>query len=269
MGQLKTLGVAAGMTAACALAAAPASAAEIPVNTAPAGITSQMFEQDAAFDVFAHESEVAEHHRWRRYRGYRRGWRRHRRVGVGDIIAGAVIIGGIAAIANSASRNNERRYRDRDYDYRDDRRRDRREDRRGDSRYDGGSGIDNAVSQCVNQIERDVRVDSVDSVDRTGEGWMVQGAIYNGERFTCRIGNDGRVTGVDYGAGFTGASAEPVEDNQWSDERYAEARRNQPVGQPDVAYQAQPVRPTPETEPQPAYPGGPLPGEQVDGDLDG
>lgn len=262
MGQLKTLGVMAGLSAACALSVAPAAAAELPVNAVPTGITSELFEQDAAFDVFAHESEVAEHHRYRRYRGHRRGWRRHRRVGVGDIVAGAVIIGGIAAIANSASRKNERRYRDRDYDYRDDRRYDRREDRRGDRRYDGGTGLENAVSQCVNRIERDVRVDSVDSVDRNGEGWLVQGALYDGERFTCRISNDGRVSDVNFGGGFTGASVEPAEDNQWSDERYEEARRSQSSGEP--------VRSASDaTEPQPAYPGGPLPGDEVDADLDG
>ncbi|MEL6877219.1 MAG: hypothetical protein AAGL68_03880 [Pseudomonadota bacterium] len=271
----KSVGALAGMAAACAMAASPASAAELPTSAAPISLTSGVFESDPVFDIFTHEAETAEHHRYRRYRGYRRGWRRHRRVDAGDVVAGVLILGGIAAIASAAS-NNKRERRDRDYDYRDRdyRDRDRRGDRRNDRRYDGGSGIDSAVSQCVNRIERDVRVDAVDSVDRTGEGWRVQGSLYDGERFTCRIGNDGRVEGVDYGGGFSGVSADGVPvvgvaDGQLSDDRYAQARRRKEMARPGVTYTATPVRPTPETSAEPAYPGGPLPGEQIDGDLGG
>ncbi len=268
MGQSRTLGALAGMAAACAMAASPAAAAELP---APSPV-SATFSADPAFDIFKPGAETAEHHRWRRYRGYR-GYRRHRGVDAGDVVAGVLILGGIAAIANAASKKNDRRYRDRDYDYRDRdyRNRDRnyRDDRRGDRRYDGGPGIDNAVSQCVSQIERDVRVDAVDSVDRTGEGWLVQGALFNGDRFTCRIGNDGRVSEIDFGGGFSGASADGAADGQWSDDRYAEARRTRGEAQPDVAYRAQMVRPTPEPSAQPAYPGGPLPGETLDERVDG
>ncbi len=272
MAHMKSLGVLAGLAAASALAATPASAAELPSSPASTSLTSGAFSSAPAFDLFTPEAETVEHHRYRRYRGYRRGYRRHRRVGVGDLIAGAVIIGGIAAIANSASRNNERRNRDRDYDRRD-RDYDNRDRRRGDSRYEGGSGIDNAVSRCVSQIERDVRVEGVDSVDRTGEGWRVTGSLYNGDRFTCQIGNDGRVSNVDFGGGFSGASATDADDRQLSDDRYIEARRTRGMSEPDSRYQATVVRPTPESSAQPAYPGGPLPGEtfdeRVDGDIGG
>ncbi len=274
MAQSKLFGAFAGMAAAGAVAAAPASAAQLPTAAAPIALTSNAFESDPAFDIFSPAVEVAEHHRYRRYRGYRR----HRgRVRTGDVVAGVLILGGIAAIANAASKNKRDRrgrdydYRDRDRNYRDNDRRDndRRDNRRGDGRFGGGSGIDNAVSQCVNQIERDVRVEGVDSVDRSGEGWTVQGSLYNGDRFTCRIGNDGRVSDVNFGGGFTGASADAVEDRQWTDDRYANARRARGTGSTDVAYQAQPVRAEPEASAQPAYPGGPLPGEAVDEDLGG
>lgn len=254
------IGALASLAAAAAFTATPASAAELPTSiAAPAA----QFSSDPAFNPFSIEADTAKHHRYRRYRGWgrHRGWRRHRRVDAGDVVAGVLILGGIAAIASAASKNNRDRYRERDYRYRDrdyrDRDRNYRE-RRGDSRYDGGRGIDNAVSQCVSEIERDVRVDRVDSVDRAGDGWRVTGALYNGERFTCRIDNNGRIDGVDYGAGdFSGVATDGAAEGQWTDARYTEARRAQGLSGPAAA------------QPQPAYPGGPLPGEDIDSDLGG
>src|SRR3546814_20378012 len=66
----------------------------------------------------------------------------------------------------------------------------------------------------VTQVERDVRVDSVDSVDRTGEGWRVAGTLYNGEGFTCHIGSDGRIDTVDY-AGFAARGERPLGDDRY------------------------------------------------------
>ena len=103
---------------------------------------------------------------------------------------------------------------------------------------------------CVSKIERDVRVDTVDSVDRTGEGWRVTGSLYNGDRFTCRIGADGRVDDVDFG-GL--AARAPIEDKQWSDDRYAAARA-------DAERMGSAPRAT-STGSQPAYPGGPIDGD--------
>lgn len=233
---------AASFVAAVSMATTPVFAADIPVSHSHSSIAPA-----AAYDA---DAGNAQNHRYYRYRPYR-----HRHVSTGDVLAGVLIIGGIAAIASAASKDRDERYRDRDYrdrpyDYRE---------RRGDSRYDNSRGIDRAVSMCVDRIERDVRVDSVDGVDRTGEGWRVTGTLYNGEGFTCRIGEDGRIDDVDYGGGLArnGTLRGPVEDNQHSDDRYAAAWR-------DLDNQAQP-RPMVQDAggPQPAYPGGP-----IDGDLE-
>lgn len=205
---------------------------------------------------------------WGRYRrGWRRGWRRgYRRRGIrgGDILAGALVIGGIAAIASAASKNRRRdrevvvveRNRDRDYDYRP-------ENRRSTSRStNSGSGIDNAVSMCLNQIEQDIRVDSVDGASRVGSGWIVTGSLFDGSGFSCQIDNSGRISGIDYGRGNGVSSLSSNQsfaraEGQLSDDRYASARAQVGGGtRPDLAID-------PEDQRLPAYPGGPLPGEEV------
>lgn len=205
--------MAAGL-AAISMAAAPATAAELPVPAAAGASHAEAGWHEAGDTYDAH----------RRYR-----YRRHRGIDAGDVIAGALIIGGIAAIASAADRSErdrDYRYRDyryRDYRYRDYRDRDWRDDsydyrRRGSSRYADPRGIDRAVDMCLREIERDVRVETVDSVDRTAEGWRVTGSLYNGEGFTCSIGRDGRIEDVDYGARLS------AEDRQWDADRYAQAR---------------------------------------------
>jgi len=172
--------------------------------------------------------------------GYRwdRGRYRHRdRTSVGDVLTGVLILGGIAAVASAASRNNRARddYRTRDY-----------RPYHGDSRYDDSRGIDNAVRVCVDEIERDARVESVDGVDRTGAGWRVTGSLFDGAGFTCSIGADGRIDGIDYGQRSGGFEAS-VEDNQWDDDRYRAAWATVDGAQ---------------AQPRPAYPGGPLPDDE-------
>lgn len=145
-----------------------------------------------------------------------RGWHHHHRdrVDAGDIFAGILIIGGIAAIASAAGRSDrerrerevrypERRYpSDQDYrdyrDYRDGDGRygDDRDDRYGrpygESNY--ASGIDGAVDRCVSEVERDDRrVDTVDNVNREGDGWRVEGRLNNGRDFSCSVDVDGRI----------------------------------------------------------------------------
>ncbi|MEZ5683425.1 MAG: hypothetical protein R3E03_04260 [Novosphingobium sp.] len=129
-------------------------------------------------------------------------------ISAGDVIAGALIIGGIAAVASAASKND--RY-DRDYRY----------DRagygwnggydRGD-RYDRGYGYDNprqAVEQCVNAAERMAarysygRADVTDirSVRDTRYGFEVRGRIAvntSGHSWRNGDGNYGRGWGNDY-----------------------------------------------------------------------
>jgi len=136
----------------------------------------------------------------------RGGWghRHHHGDGIdgGDVLAGLLVIGGIAAIASAAgkkdqeSREADYRYPNRDYRSQDDGYYvppADGPDRPGD-RYGAGAGdINGAVDDCVAEIERnDRRVDSVDSVNREGDGWRVQGRA-GGRDFSCTVDRDGRV----------------------------------------------------------------------------
>lgn len=183
-----------------------------------------------------------------------RRWRHRDRVDAGDVIAGIAIIGGIAAIASAVDKSKRGdRYDDR-YPRRDDQR-----------RY-SSSDIDRAVDSCSRAVSRDVRVDSVDNVSRMGDGWQVSGRLYNGGGFTCSVSRDGRIERVDYGNGYSGSvnggygsdyrDGSAAADGQWSDDAYAQARVATPPAQPDV-----------QSGEAPAYPGGPLPGDEIDGDI--
>ena len=112
-------------------------------------------------------------------------------IGAGEIIAGAVILGGLAAILGS--RNNDRyddyRYRDRDYRYNDSRYRDRRYRDRGSYRngYDGygRNSSRRAVEQCVRAAERAAQrytgsraeVYEIRDIDRERRGYESEGRI--------------------------------------------------------------------------------------------
>jgi hypothetical protein len=116
-------------------------------------------------------------------RHYHRG---HDGIDAGDIIAGALIIGGIAAIASAASDNDRysgygRSWRDRRYgggygDY-----------NRGYDRdygyYQNGYGSRTAVDQCVRAAQRSAnrygwaRVTDVTSIDRVRGGYEVRGRL--------------------------------------------------------------------------------------------
>ena len=229
----------------------------------------------------------------------RRGWRRNR-VDAGDVLIGAAIIGGALAIADSQRRRererevvvieSDPRYRDRDED------RDRRPEPRDDRRT-GSSGLDSAVDMCLDRIERDVRVDTIDNARRTASGWEVTGSIFNGAQFNCRIGNDGRIDTISYDGTFGAgdwrepqAAAEQPAAGQWDAQSYAAARAG--LGgtvRPDLAVQeagadeavdaadaaaramsaaasrAAGTAASTDTAaaPLPAYPGGPIPGEVI------
>ena len=126
-------------------------------------------------------------------------------ISAGDVIAGALVIGGIAAIASAAGNNN----RDRDYDYRYDRagygnygnygNYDRDNYRRGSARR--------AIEQCVRTAEREAsrssygRADVTDvrNIRETRWGYEVRGRIaVNGS------GHDWRDGDSDYGRGWGG-----------------------------------------------------------------
>ncbi len=266
----------AGIVAGATFFASPAAAATIP--TAGLGVPSSAIDH-SRFDP---ASATADYRcRWGCSRGHHRGYRRGR-VGAGDVLIGAAIIGGIAAIANS----NNRRQRDRDVviverEVRDGEYNPRYEERRNDNRRaaprgTGASGLDSAVDQCLTRIERDVRVDSVDNVQRTGAGWLVSGALFDGSGFQCRIGNSGKIETIDYGGGFSAAApasdgdfAEGRAEGQWSDQRYADARIAMGGMAQPQAVAPSPAAASPAAGPMPAYPGGPIPGETIPETIDG
>jgi hypothetical protein len=148
------------------------------------------------------------------------GWGRGHRGHHGDndagwIIGGIIGIGIIAAMASSASKANKDRetrqrdggYPDRDYrseggdypgDYRGQDRGGYGQNRGSDYRPSAANrGIDGAVDTCVSEVERgSTRVDTVDSVDRDGEGWRVEGKTNGGKAFACSVGNSGRIRSV-------------------------------------------------------------------------
>lgn len=150
-------------------------------------------------------------------------------IGTGEIIAGALIIGGIAAVIASSS-NDRDRYGNRDYE------------RRGydDRYYNGGRGnARNAVEQCVRTVERTANrysyggrsdVTDIRDVNHKRNGFDVKGRIavntrnhayrggdrrygngwnndyrgwsnrtsgYDSGKFTCKVRN-GRVVDVDF-----------------------------------------------------------------------
>ena len=109
--------------------------------------------------------------------------RGHDGIDAGDVIAGALIIGGIAAIASAASNDRYGRgydYRDRNYrygygyggGYRGD-----------DYGYGNGYGSRRAVEQCVNAARREAsrygwaRVTDVTTIDRIRGGYVVRGRL--------------------------------------------------------------------------------------------
>lgn len=267
------------MVAALSMAATPAYAVEaLPEVEAEPVSAFGLDWSDSSFDATGIETEAeTSGYYGRRYRGYRR-YRRNRIDG-GDILAGVLIIGGIAAIASAASNNNRRerervverrRYEDRRYDDR------RYNDRRSNPRSSNGSGLDTAVNMCLREIEQDVRVESVDGASRVASGWMVSGTLFNGSGFSCQIDNNGRISSIDYG-GFSGVSADEVAPGQWSETRYSEARARMAPQSPtsqtaqvreasyasaEVDGDLSPLVDVNDDQPQPAYPGGPLPGEE-------
>jgi hypothetical protein len=121
-----------------------------------------------------------------RHGDWGRGWDRgHDRIDAGDVIAGALIIGGIAAIASATSRNDGYRgdgYRGGGYyDDRDDRY--DRDNRGGYGSYNNGYGSRYAVDQCIRAAQREAsrygnaRITDVTTINRTYGGYEVRGRL--------------------------------------------------------------------------------------------
>ncbi|WP_137870197.1 hypothetical protein [Sphingopyxis sp. 2PD] len=112
-------------------------------------------------------------------------------ISAGEVIAGAVVLGGLAAILSSG--NNDR------YDRYDNRYRGRYDDPRYGYGYDynryGNSR--SAVNQCVNAVERGSRrygntdVTQVTSIDRKRDGYKVKGRVVVRDGYGGRWGRGG------------------------------------------------------------------------------
>lgn len=122
-------------------------------------------------------------------------------ISAGEVIAGALVLGGIAAIASAADNDRDGRYYDRDGRYDG-------YDRRGyDYRYGGGNPRQ-AVNQCVVAAERNAsrytwgRADVTDirRIDRIRGGYQIDGriAVQNGRY------RDGRRYGYGWGTDYRG-----------------------------------------------------------------
>ena len=139
---------------------------------------------------------------WGGWGGWGNHRRHHDRVDAGDVLTGILILGGIAVLVDAASKSKrERRDDRRDYPRRadDNGQREQTYGYGDDNRpeWNQGSGIDAAVSTCTSEVARgSARVDGVDSVNRDGDGWRVQGRTGNGGQFTCSVDGSGRIRNV-------------------------------------------------------------------------
>lgn len=127
--------------------------------------------------------------------------RDHDRDGIsaGEVIAGAVILGGLAAILSDNDRYDDRRYDDRRYDGRYD-------DRYGQGRgnHDGygynyrrHGNARQAVNRCVRDVEyRSGRwgrtdVTEIRDIERRRDGYVVKGRVVVRDGYRGRYGRDG------------------------------------------------------------------------------
>ena len=154
-------------------------------------------------------------------RGRHGGWgyRHHDRVSTGDVLGGLLIIGTIAAIASSVSKDKRERAPDYRYDppYRDNQRYDQRDSdyvppvdnggETGDARgYGNGDVQTRAADACSWAVEAemgdDARVERIDGTEANNGGWYVTGTAsrLGGEvlSFGCSYRN-GRVVDVNFG----------------------------------------------------------------------
>ncbi len=119
-------------------------------------------------------------------------------ISAGEVIAGAVVLGGLAAILSSGNNGRYDRYDNR-YDRYDDRYRGRYDDPRYGYGYDynryGNSR--SAVNQCVNAVESGSRrygstdVTQVTSIDRKRDGYKVKGRVVVRDGYGGRWGRGG------------------------------------------------------------------------------
>lgn len=126
-------------------------------------------------------------------------WGHHRNhVDAGDVLAGILIIGGIAAIASAVnsnkrgSRNDRSRYPGDNPDARAG-----RYGNDNDQQWQQNGGVDSAVNRCTSEVSRGSdRGTTVESINRDGDGWRVQGRTGAGGEFTCSVDGNGQIRNV-------------------------------------------------------------------------
>lgn len=251
------------------LSAAPAILAVVSLSTTPVFAADLPAPPNVAsvevVPAWAPGADTVQNHRWYRYR--------RNRIDGGDILAGVLILGGIAAIANASKRSDDRRYRDRDY------RQPYPDQRSGswDSQYDDTRGIDRAINTCVDEVERNARIETVDTVNRIARGWEVTGTLYNRDGWTCSIGQDGRIEAIDYGRGREDRNDQGGVDEDRDDQAYEsvpgvdsddQARSDGQYG--DDYYAAARARNDAQGDGYAGYPGGPSAKDKaaVDADIE-
>lgn len=218
MPRFNRLGAASAIAAVLSMTATPAFAVELP-NTGP--VTAQAHDDSAAMSRRGH---------WGRNYRHRGG------IDGGDILAGVLILGGIAAVASAVENNN----RNRDYrDYPPPPRTQERYDYQ-DSRAGSSSGLDRAADICADAIERSIdRVGSIESVRRSSSGWDVDGSLEDGSPFTCSISNDGQIRDIQTNRNYSGSAYEGApsyddpgyddqayRNDQYDDQTYARLRES-------------------------------------------
>ncbi len=129
----------------------------------------------------------------------------------GEVIAGAVILGGIAAVLSSKGGNDryDDRYDDRGYNDRNNRNQD---GRYGDRDYGNsrGDGSRSAVNQCVRTVEgysnryNGAKVTEIRDIERTRYGYKVAGKIVvrDGYRNNDRYDRGNSYRGRGYESGY-------------------------------------------------------------------
>lgn len=128
-------------------------------------------------------------------------------ISAGEIIAGAVILGGIAAVLSSGKNGRYQDGYDRDYD--------------NSYRYNTNNGGSRAaVNQCINQVENQAggygrpNVTQIRKIERTRYGYRVQGVLDG--QYGAR-GNDGYDQGERYGQNYRYDQRNPYDQNDQYD----------------------------------------------------
>lgn len=144
-------------------------------------------------------------HGYDRWGGYRH---HHDGIDGGDLLAGLLVIGGIAAIASAASKSSKNDVRDEPTSYPGGPDDAVPQDQgyvevppyKGND-YPGGpravGGFDGAVDACSAEIERgERRIGSVDNVRRMGDRYSVEGHLQDGRGYACSIDDNGQIRSV-------------------------------------------------------------------------